>query len=210
MERAELKVLGIGVLVGLAAGFLLARSLYLGSATPTAGPVLLGPAAPGAAPPPSTPAARPAAGGPGAAQAGQAPAHDQINALIEKVKADPKDRKSRVALGNVTFDNGLYDLAVRYYEEALALQADDPDVITDLGVSYRYLRQSQKAVEHFERAVALRPEHVQGWFNIAVVKLSDLGDPAGARVAMDRVLALKPDMPGAQEVDKKIREALGS
>lgn len=215
MERNELKILGVGVMVGLAAGFLLARSLYVEAARPASGPVLLGPAAPGAAPPagPPVPAASPGPGGGGPAQDDPeraAALHAEINALIGKTKADPKDRASRVALGNITFDNGLYDLAIKYYEEALVLDGSDPSVITDLGVAYRYSRQSAKAVEHFERAVALDPNHIKGWYNIAVVKLADLSDPAGAKVALDKAMALQPDMPALKELDRLIRKAQGS
>ena len=198
MERDQLKLLAAGAVIGLAAGFLLARALYVkaGNATPAGGPMVTGPAAPGA---------QPSADGPmGTMNPQQQELHQQIQLLLERVQANPQDRDARVAIGNITMDNGLNDMAAKFYEEALALDGNDPFVTTDLGIVYRNLNQSTKAVETFERAVAMKPDHVKGWYNIAVVSFYDLKDSDKARTAIAKVLELDPSFPGALELQKQL------
>lgn len=210
MERGQLKAMGVGVVVGLAAGFLLARAVYVGNMpqAEASGTVVTGPAAPGAGG--EAPQAAPggASGqGPPPLSAEQQKMHEEINSLIERAKADPKDREARVRLGNITFDNGIYDMAAKFYEEALALQPNDPAVLTDCGIAYRNMKNSQKALELFQKAVAQKPDHVQGWFNIAIVKFADQNDIPGARAAIKKVLEIDPAFKGAKDLEAKIAGA---
>ena len=201
MEGNEIKLLIAGIVVGLSAGILAGRSIWGGTPQPTAQPQVIGPAAAG----PGAPAGPAGPGG-----AGPQIPHESIEALVQRAKDNPADYEVRVQIANLTFDNNLYDLAAKYYEEALALNDGDPNVITDLGVSYRRLKQPARAVELFERAVEKTPEHLLAWFNIAVVKHFDLGDPAGAQQALDRVKEIDPSFQGIPQLEAEMAKSTGA
>ncbi|ONH31429.1 hypothetical protein BL253_09315 [Pseudofrankia asymbiotica] len=52
----------------------------------------------------------------------------------------------------------------------------------------------EKALAGFEQAVRADPTHAPAWFNLAVT-LDDLGRPDDALTALDRYLALRPQLP---------------
>ncbi len=114
---------------------------------------------------------------------------EQARNLDQLLAQDPKNYQHLVQAGNVQYDMGNFVKATDYYEKALALQADSPDVLTDLGVCYRESNQPAKAIEYFDRAADLRPEHWQSRYNAAVVRLFDLNDAEGAQMELDK---LKP------------------
>ena len=72
------------------------------------------------------------------------------------------------------------------------IEDDSPDVLTDLGVCYRELKRPERALELFDRASSLAPDHWQSRYNAAVVKLFDLDDPAAAQEDLARLKQLAP------------------
>ena len=50
-----------------------------------------------------------------------------------------------------------YDLAYGYFTDALDLNPDDPDLLTDRGVSYWYAGLLERAISDFDRSLELRP-----------------------------------------------------
>jgi Tfp pilus assembly protein PilF len=167
-----------------------------------------------AAPPaPATAAADPHAGVPGApslsgapqmppvggraAAAGNPQLMEQARNLDQLLAKDPDNYQHLVQAGNVQYDMGNFVKAATYYEKALAMQADSPDVLTDLGVCYRETNQSAKAIEYFDRAADLRPEHWQSRYNAAVVRLFDLNDPEGAQLELDKLKPILASLSGS-------------
>ncbi|MFN7972520.1 MAG: tetratricopeptide repeat protein [Acidobacteriota bacterium] len=203
MEPRHLKMLGIGVLLGIAAGFLGGRAIY---GTEHRSAEREAPSAPmPAAARPAGPAGAATLTGMDGDPASRDALHTRINLLTERAKKDPADRKARVELGDITFDNKIYDLAVKYYEEALALDGRDANVLTDAGIAYRGLGNSAKAVSYFERATQVDTRHVKSWYNMALVKLDDLHDRAGAESAVREALKIDPSFAPAVELDARIR-----
>lgn len=203
MERAELKLIAAGFLVGIAAGFLAARAVYVGNAPPSQGPVVMGPAAPGAAPP-----------GPEEAMPAMSPEeealHGEVNVLLARVRANPDDREANVALADLTFDSGLYDIAAKFYEEALRIRSDDAVVLTDLGIAYRNLERADEAVALLEKAVAVDPGHATAWFDLAVLRFEGRRDLAGAKAAVEKVLVLDAAYPEAAKLKRRVEEESAS
>ena len=76
----------------------------------------------------------------------------RVGALRATAERDAEDVASRVALGNAYFDAERFDEAIVWYEQALALNPSDVNVSTDLGVSYYYTRQPDRALEQFARS----------------------------------------------------------
>ncbi|HEX7623891.1 MAG TPA: tetratricopeptide repeat protein, partial [Anaeromyxobacteraceae bacterium] len=119
---------------------------------------------------------------------------------------NPKDAQAWIALGNDYFDTNQAQRAVDAYAKALALQPDNPDVLTDQGVMYRKLQAFDKAVANFQRASQVDPHHVQSIYNLGVVYAFDLKDQAKAIAAWNRVIEVAPQSPQAGQARQNIQE----
>jgi tetratricopeptide (TPR) repeat protein len=189
---------------GLAAGFIAgyfvgeSRDAAVPAATPAA-PVMLAPSLGGAVP------GAPPVGLPSGPMLPSAEAQARINQIESAVLADPKNHDAWVALGNEYFDAHQAQKAVDAYGKALALKADDPNVLTDQGVMYRQLGQFDKALATFQKANKLQPGHVQSLFNMGIVYANDLNRPEEAAKAWNKVLAIAPNSEQASQA----RQMLG-
>ena len=74
-----------------------------------------------------------------------------------------------------------------FYERRAPSRTTRPTCLTDLGVCYRETGNPQKALELFDRAADLHPEHWQSRYNAAVVRLFDLNDLAGAKREVEKL-----------------------
>ncbi len=133
----------------------------------------------------------------GAQQMQQPPEHMNIFEEIEKLKAmlvdNPSDYPALVRLGNLYFDAVKYDQAMEYYSKAVKIRDDDPNVLTDLGICYRYTGNPQKAMEFFEKANAIDPSHWQSLYNVVIVATNDLLDVEAAEEALSRLEKIRKD-----------------
>src|SRR5205823_3136067 len=80
---------------------------------------------------------------------------------------------------------------------------DDPSVYLQLGTIYASDGRSDRAVEMFEKAVALTPSLVAGWLNLALNYEAEERDTE-SMYAYRRVLTLEPDNPLAQNNYEKL------
>jgi cytochrome c-type biogenesis protein CcmH/NrfG len=144
---------------------------------------------------------RPSAPLPQAASApapAQAPApkpmldENQANALRNIAERDPKNVESRVTLGNLYFDAERFPEAIQWYESALAINPSDPNVSTDLGVSYYYIDQPDLALAAFDRSLKIDPAHTKTWLNLGVVRAFGKQDLKGAIAAWEEVVKIAP------------------
>ena len=134
---------------------------------------------------------------PAPAQPTQPPAPPPLNERdVEKylklAQADPTGVASRVALANLYFDAERYSDAVKWYEEVMKLDARNADVSTDLGVSYYYLNQPDRALRQFEHSLALNPKHTKTMLNLGIVRAFGKQDLEGASKAWQRVVDIAP------------------
>jgi len=144
------------------------------------------------------PAANPGMGG-GAAGAPAGPSMEQIQALKARVEKNPDDAEAVLALANLNFDIRQWERAQELYVHYLKLHPADPDVLTDLGISYRESQKFDEALARFKEARKLAPEHWQSYYNEVVVLAFDLKRYDEA----DRVLAeLQRLQPSNPEVTK--------
>jgi tetratricopeptide (TPR) repeat protein len=166
-----------GVLLGLLAGWIIGSQQ-----------------APGirAEPAPAT-ASQPA---PAGAQAQQqaAPALDEKRAADLKAAAEsaPNDATARVRLGDLYFDSGRFDDAVKWYKDALAINPRDVNASTDLGIAYYYMNQPDRALEQFDKSLSVEPTHSKTLLNIGIVRAFGKQDLEGAAKAWERVLEVAP------------------
>ncbi|MGH9143888.1 MAG: tetratricopeptide repeat protein [Vicinamibacterales bacterium] len=122
----------------------------------------------------------------------------QVNALKTVAEREISNATPRVQLGNLYFDAERYDDAIKWYGDALKLAPDDVNVSTDLGVSYYYSNQPDKALTQFDRSLRLDPKHAKTLLNVGIVKAFGKQDLDGAESAWKQVLAIAPDSPEGQ------------
>ncbi|HEX8031511.1 MAG TPA: tetratricopeptide repeat protein [Vicinamibacterales bacterium] len=185
--RADAIVFGIaGTLFGVIIGWVLGSQQAAGTAR-TAAPV-----------------AQSAQAQPQAPPAQQAAPIDpaRVKALEDEAAKDPKDARPRVQLGNLFFDGEKYPDAITWYERALTLAPNNPDVSTDLGVAYYYTNQNDRALAQFDRSLAIDPKHIKTLLNVGIVRAFGKQDLAGAGQAWQRVVELAPDSPEGQAAKK--------
>jgi len=169
-----------GMVFGLLAGWVIGAQY---ATTRTAAPVAA--AAPQAAPPQQAPTAA-------------ALDESQVASLRQQAESNPSNAAPRVALGNLYFDAERYDEAVKWYEEAITLDARNADVSTDLGVSYYYTNQPDRALAQFERSLAIDPNHTKTMLNMGIVRAFGKQDLDGATKAWEQVVAIAPASPEGQ------------
>jgi len=130
----------------------------------------------------------------------------QIQTLKEIVKKDPKNLPAWVELGNLYFDSDQPKEAIEAYSHYLAGKPDNPDVRTDMGVMYRKIGQSDKALEEFRKAAQIDPKHVVSRYNIGLVLLHDKHDIKGAIMAWEDYLKVDPNSERAQRIRAQIEK----
>lgn len=143
---------------------------------------------------------------PAASNAAPKPVLDenQIKALGTIVERDPKNVEARVQLANLYFDAERYQDAIKYYEEAIAINPRDPNVSTDLGVAYYYLNQPDRALKQFDQSLSVDPKHVKTLLNTGIVRAFGKQDLQGAIAAWDQVMKLAPDSPEGQAAKRAL------
>jgi tetratricopeptide (TPR) repeat protein len=128
----------------------------------------------------------------------------QVSAMRTVAERDPKNVESRAQLGNLFFDAERYQDAITWYEQAVALTPNDPNVSTDLAVSYYYTNQPDKALAQFEHSLKADPRHVKTYLNMGIVKAFGKRDLTGAAAAWEEVLRIAPNSPDAQAAKRAL------
>jgi tetratricopeptide (TPR) repeat protein len=129
---------------------------------------------------------------------------DRVNAFRSIAEREPTNPKPRVELANMYFDAERYDDAIKWYVEALKLSPNDVNVSTDLGVSYYYTNQPDKALVQFSHSLRLDPKHAKTLLNVGVVKAFGKQDLAGAEEAWQQVVDLSPNSAEGQAAKRAL------
>ncbi|HET7891865.1 MAG TPA: tetratricopeptide repeat protein [Candidatus Sulfotelmatobacter sp.] len=127
--------------------------------------------------------------------------------LLDAVNKDANDFDSLVKLGNLYYDGQQFPNAIQYYERALAIHPDNPDVRTDMGTAYWYTGDAEKALAAMETSLKYRPGHPQTLFNLGWVRWQGKQDPKGAIEAWQQLLKANPDYPQRPQVEQYIAKA---
>ena len=165
----------------------------------------------GAAPSGATGAAPAAGGDPsGAAGAAGGPAMADILRLREQVEKNPNDADAILTLANLNYDIRNWERARELYERYLKLRPPHPDVLTDLGVALRGLKQYPEAMTRFEQAQQLQDGHWQSLYNEVVVLAFDLRDMPRAQQVLRRLRELQPDNAEVARLAEEVAKRSGS
>jgi len=127
--------------------------------------------------------------------------------LLDTLNQNPNDFDSLVKLGNLFYDGQQFPSAIQYYERALAIHPENPDVRTDMGTAYWYTGNADKALAAMETSLKYRPGHPQTLFNLGWVRWQGKRDPKGAIEAWQQLLKANPDYPQKQQVKQYIAKA---
>ena|SRR2546423_916515 len=127
--------------------------------------------------------------------------------LLHALNNDPNDYDSLVKLGNLFYDGRQFPSAIQYYERALAIHPENPDVRTDMGTAYWYSGNADRAITELQTSLKHRPGHAQTLFNLGVVRWQGKLDPKGAVEAWQQLLKANPDYPQKQQVEQYIAKA---
>jgi cytochrome c-type biogenesis protein CcmH/NrfG len=137
----------------------------------------------------------------------QAALQQSVGPLLEAVNSNPTDFDSLVKLGDLYYDGKQFPNAIQYYERALAIHPENPDVRTDLGTAYWYTGNADKALAEMETSLEYKPGHPQTLFNLGWVKWQGKADAKGAVAAWQKLLKTNPDYPQKQQVEQYIAKA---
>jgi len=98
-----------------------------------------------------------------------------------------------------------------YFARYLEVRPNDVDVMTDLGVTYRELGQFDRALDLFQQAHRLAPEHWQSLYNTVVVLGFNLKKYPDAQAALEELRKMQPNNADverlATELDKQRKAA---
>jgi tetratricopeptide (TPR) repeat protein len=129
----------------------------------------------------------------------------KINELEARVKANPNDKESILALAHLKNDSGMYQQAIVNYKQYLTMQPGDADARVDLGVCYYSLGDFKTAISEMETALKYNPHHQIAFLNLGIVNLS-AGDIEKSKEWLNKAVNENPN----NDVGKRAKELLES
>jgi tetratricopeptide (TPR) repeat protein len=129
--------------------------------------------------------------------------------LQAAAERSPSDAASRVELANLYFDSERFADAIKWYEDALGIDPRNPNASTDLGITYYYTNQVDRALAQFDKSLEIDPVHTKTLLNMGFVRAYGKQDLDGAARAWQRVVEIAPASPEGQRA-KQALDALRS
>ncbi|MBK7233270.1 MAG: hypothetical protein IPH93_13660 [Saprospiraceae bacterium] len=75
----------------------------------------------------------------------------------------------------------------------MQLKPDDTETISLLGVGHGVIGEYQKAIEYFNKVIALQPERAEGYFNLYLTYMN-MGDQGRAQSALAEAEKRDPEI----------------
>ena len=125
-------------------------------------------------------------------------------ALTSVAEQQPANAQPRIELANLYFDAERYPDAIKWYADAFKLNPKDVNVSTDLGVSYYYTNQPDRALQQFEESLKIDPKHAKTLLNQGIVRAFGKQDLAGAEQSWQQVIAHDPNSPEGQAAKRAL------
>jgi len=136
----------------------------------------------------------------------------RVSALKSQLRRDPKNAHLMDKLGEIYLQKGDLDSAEHWLKAALAYNDQIPEVYNHLGLLFfkkgklkiiplqkllQLFKQDNysKAINHFKKAISLRPDYLEAWYNMGRTYLAKggKGDLAEAKAAFHTVMEKSPD-----------------
>ncbi len=110
-------------------------------------------------------------------------------ALEKAIEMDPSLHKAYTALGHIAYQSEDYIMAGAYYQRAIELGNDDPELYLNLGSAYYNLNNLPKAALNFESALRGMPRDTRVLFNLGMISFK-MEKWAQAKDYYNQVLAI--------------------
>jgi tetratricopeptide (TPR) repeat protein len=128
----------------------------------------------------------------------------QLDALKQKVAANPNDFDSLVQLGNMYSDVAKFPQAIDYYERALRVR-EDANVRTDLGICYKQAGRLDDALAAFRKVSDESPQSWQAVYNLAIVD-GEMKKFEEARVQLAKLKQMRPGDPNVAKLEQALAQ----
>lgn len=129
----------------------------------------------------------------------------RITIAQQRTQTEPGNLESWVELGNAYYDADMPEQAINAYDHALALKADNIDVLNDQGAMFRQSGNIAQAVKNFEKVISIDPGNLESLYNLGYVHAFDLNDTVRALEIWRRYLVLDPSSETARQVRNFIK-----
>lgn len=129
----------------------------------------------------------------------------KINELEARVKANPNDKETLLALAHLKNDSGLYEQAIINYKQYLQLEPKNADARVDMGVCYYNLGDFKTAISEMEKALKYKPDHQIAFLNLGIVNLS-AGNLEKSKEWLKKAVNQNPN----NQIGKRAKELLDS
>ena len=120
----------------------------------------------------------------------------QIQEALDSVEMLTKGYLNEPLLYNISGvchkASGHLDVAVEYFEKALAIKPDYTEVNYNLGLTHQELGQLDAAVESYKKALAVNPNYAEAHNNLGVT-LKELGQLDSAVECYEKAITTQPD-----------------
>ena len=131
---------------------------------------------------------------------------ENVREMTAAAEAEAGNVQVRVELGNTFYDMGRYDVASRWYREALDLDPDQPRVSTDLGTSLLFMGRTSEAIDQYRHSLSVQPGHPQSMQNLGVALFS-LEQYREAIKIWEKLLEVNPGYDDAAKIREQIESA---
>src|ERR1051326_1577172 len=128
----------------------------------------------------------------------------QLDALKQKIAANPNDFDSLVQLGNMYSDVAKFPQAIEYYERALGIR-DDTNVRTDLGICYKETGRLDDAHAQFEKIVSETPDSWQALYNLIIID-GQMKKFDEAKRELAKLKQLRPNDPEVAKLEQALAQ----
>ncbi len=111
-----------------------------------------------------------------------------LKKLETTAKSRPNDANAQVQAGISARVNGNDDLAIQYYQKAIALDPNNGTAYNNIGnIYFRDKNNPQASLTYYKKATQVQPGYVYGWWNLASAQLK-LGQKAAAQETVNQGL----------------------
>ncbi|MCE9596337.1 MAG: tetratricopeptide repeat protein [Spirochaetia bacterium] len=115
-----------------------------------------------------------------------------LRVLAEILKLQPAHPGALIERGNLAFDEGRWNRALAFYEEAAKKNPDCVEAVYNTANAYFKQGKYAPAIRYFQESIRLDPDFPESHFNLAVLYLK-LGHGDPARAYFEAYLELDPD-----------------
>lgn len=130
-----------------------------------------------------------------------------MDAAMASMANLPEDYETLVQMGNQFMDNQNFAVAAEVYKRALE-KKDVNDVRVDFGACLNGMGLALRAIEEFQKVLAVDPTHGIATFNVGIV-YSSQQQPDSARLYFERYLELDPHGSAAPTAKAYLQELGG-